>query len=308
VADIPDVSAVRAYLLDLQERICAELAAGDGGMGFREDAWERPEGGGGRTRVMEEGAVFEKAGVNFSQVSGARLPPSATVQRPELAGRSFQALGVSLVIHPRNPYVPTSHANVRFFVAEREGQAPVWWFGGGFDLTPYYGFREDAVHWHRTAREACAPFGPDVYARFKRWCDEYFYLKHRGEPRGIGGLFFDDLNEWGFDDCFAFLRSVGDHYLPAYLPIVRRRRDTAYGEREVAFQHYRRGRYVEFNLVYDRGTLFGLQSGGRTESILMSLPPQVSWRYDWHPEAGTPEAELYETFLKPRDWLADDGP
>jgi coproporphyrinogen III oxidase len=307
VADIPDVSAVRAYLLDLQERICAELAAEDGGMGFREDAWERPEGGGGRTRVMEEGAVFEKAGVNFSQVSGARLPPSATVQRPELAGRSFQALGVSLVIHPRNPYVPTSHANVRFFVAEREGQAPVWWFGGGFDLTPYYGFREDAVHWHRTAREACAPFGPDVYARFKRWCDEYFYLKHRGEPRGIGGLFFDDLNEWGFDDCFAFLRSVGDHYLPAYLPIVRRRRDTAYGEREVAFQHYRRGRYVEFNLVYDRGTLFGLQSGGRTESILMSLPPQVSWRYDWRPEAGTPEAELYETFLKPREWLADDG-
>jgi len=303
VADIPDVSAVRAYLLDLQERICAELAAEDGGMGFREDAWERPEGGGGRTRVMEDGAVFEKAGVNFSQVSGTRLPPSATAQRPELAGRSFQALGVSLVIHPRNPYVPTSHANVRFFVAEREGQAPVWWFGGGFDLTPYYGFHEDAVHWHRSARDACTPLGPAVYSRFKRWCDEYFYLKHRGEPRGIGGLFFDDLNEWGFDDCFAFLRSVGDHYLPAYLPIVRRRRDTAYGEREVAFQHYRRGRYVEFNLVYDRGTLFGLQSGGRTESILMSLPPQVSWRYDWRPEAGTPEAELYETFLKPRDWL-----
>ena len=308
MADIPDVSAVRTYLLGLQDRICAELAAADGGMGFREDAWERPEGGGGRTRVMEDGAVFEKAGVNFSQVSGMRLPPSATAQRPELAGRSFQALGVSLVIHPRNPYVPTSHANVRFFVAERDGQAPVWWFGGGFDLTPYYGFHEDAVHWHRIARDTCTPFGPELYSRFKRWCDEYFYLKHRGEPRGIGGLFFDDLNEWGFDDCFAFVRSVGDHYATAYLPIVRRRRDTAYGEREVAFQHYRRGRYVEFNLVYDRGTLFGLQSGGRTESILMSLPPQVCWRYDWHPEAGTPEAELYETFLKPRDWLADDGP
>jgi coproporphyrinogen III oxidase len=307
VADIPDVSAVRAYLLDLQERICAELAAEDGGMGFREDGWERPEGGGGRTRVMEDGAVFEKAGVNFSEVSGTKLPPSATAQRPELAGRSFQALGVSLVIHPRNPYVPTSHANVRFFVAERAGHQPVWWFGGGFDLTPYYGFHEDAVHWHRTARDACAPFGSEVYPRFKRWCDEYFYLKHHGEPRGIGGLFFDDLNEWGFDDCFAFVRSVGDHYADAYLPIVRRRRDTSYGEREIAFQHYRRGRYVEFNLVYDRGTLFGLQSGGRTESILMSLPPQVSWRYDWHPEPGTPEAELYETFLKPREWLAGDG-
>jgi coproporphyrinogen III oxidase len=307
VADIPDVSAVRAYLLDLQERICAELAAEDGGMGFREDGWERPEGGGGRTRVMEDGAVFEKAGVNFSEVSGTKLPPSATAQRPELAGRSFQALGVSLVIHPRNPYVPTSHANVRFFVAERAGHQPVWWFGGGFDLTPYYGFHEDAVHWHRTARDACAPFGSEVYPRFKRWCDEYFYLKHRGEPRGIGGLFFDDLNEWGFDDCFAFVRSVGDRYAAAYLPIVRRRRGTSYGEREIAFQHYRRGRYVEFNLVYDRGTLFGLQSGGRTESILMSLPPQVSWRYDWHPEPGTPEAELYETFLKPREWLAGDG-
>jgi len=307
VADAPDIAAVRTYLLGLQDRICAELAAEDGGMGFREDAWERPEGGGGRTRVMEDGAVFEKAGVNFSEVSGGRLPASATAQRPELAGRSFRALGVSLVIHPRNPYVPTSHANVRFFVAERAGHQPVWWFGGGFDLTPYYGFHEDAVHWHRTARDACAPFGPEVYPRFKRWCDEYFYLKHRSEPRGIGGLFFDDLNEWGFDDCFAFVRSVGDHYATAYLPIVRRRRDTSYGEREVAFQHYRRGRYVEFNLVYDRGTLFGLQSGGRTESILMSLPPQVSWRYDWHPEPGTPEAELYETFLKPREWLADNG-
>jgi coproporphyrinogen III oxidase len=304
VSTAPDIDAVRAYLRDLQDRICAELAAEDGGQGFREDAWDRPEGGGGRTRVLENGAVFEKAGVNFSEVSGERLPPSATAQRPELAGRGFQALGVSLVIHPRNPYVPTSHANVRFFLAEREGHAPVWWFGGGFDLTPYYGFREDAVQWHRTAWEACAPFGHDVYPRFKRWCDEYFYLKHRGEPRGVGGLFFDDLNAWGFDQSFAFMRSVGDHYLLAYLPIVRRRRDTPYGEREVAFQRYRRGRYVEFNLVYDRGTLFGLQSGGRTESILMSLPPQVDWRYDWHPEPGTPEAELYEVFLKPQDWLA----
>ena len=300
----PDIDAVRTYLLGLQDRICAELAAEDGGQGFREDAWQRPEGGGGRTRVLEDGAVFEKAGVNFSEVSGERLPPSATAQRPDLAGRGFQALGVSLVIHPRNPYVPTSHANVRFFLAEREGPAPAWWFGGGFDLTPYYGFREDAVQWHRTAWEACAPFGPEVYPRFKRWCDEYFYLKHRGEPRGVGGLFFDDLNEWGFDQSFAFMRSVGEHYPLAYLPIVRRRKDTPYGEREVAFQRYRRGRYVEFNLVYDRGTLFGLQSGGRTESILMSLPPQVNWRYDWHPESGTPEAELYEVFLKPQDWLA----
>ena len=304
MVNTPDIAAVRAYLLDLQERICAELAAEDEGKGFREDAWQRPEGGGGRTRVLEDGAVFEKAGVNFSEVSGNRLPPSATAQRPELAGRGFQALGVSLVIHPRNPYVPTSHANVRFFVAELDGHAPVWWFGGGFDLTPYYGFREDAVQWHRTAWEACAPFGPGVYPRFKRWCDEYFYLKHRNEPRGIGGLFFDDLNEWGFDDCFAFTRSVGDHFPLAYLPIVRRRKDTAFGDRELAFQHYRRGRYVEFNLVYDRGTLFGLQSGGRTESILMSLPPRVSWRYDWQPEPGSPEAELYETFLKPQDWIA----
>jgi coproporphyrinogen III oxidase len=303
VPDAPDIAAVRAYLLDLQDRICTGLAAEDGGKGFREDAWERPEGGGGRTRVMEDGAVFEKAGVNFSEVSGTKLPPSATAQRPELAGRRFQALGVSLVIHPRNPYVPTSHANVRFFCAEREGEDPVWWFGGGFDLTPYYGFREDAVHWHRTARDACAPFGAEVYPRFKRWCDEYFYLKHRGEPRGIGGLFFDDLNDWGFGDCFAFVRSVGDHYASAYLPIVQRRKLTTYGEREISFQRYRRGRYVEFNLVYDRGTLFGLQSGGRTESILMSLPPQVSWRYDWHPEPGTPEADLYEAFLKPREWL-----
>jgi coproporphyrinogen III oxidase len=294
MSDQPDIAAVKAYLLDLQDRLCAALAAEDGGSGFREDAWDRPGGGGGRTRVLEDGPVIEKAGVNFSHVTGRALPPSATAQRPELAGRGFEALGVSLVVHPRNPYVPTSHANVRFFLAEKPGEAPVWWFGGGFDLTPYYGFREDAVHWHRTAQAACAPFGDDVHPRYKQWCDAYFFLKHRNEPRGVGGLFYDDLNEGGFGRCFALTRSVADHYLPAYL------------EREVAFQRYRRGRYVEFNLVYDRGTLFGLQSGGRTESILMSLPPQVAWRYDWRPEPGTPEAELYEVFLKPRDWGGGD--
>jgi coproporphyrinogen III oxidase len=298
-----DARAVRAYLLELQDRICEALAAEDGGSGFREDSWERPEGGGGRSRVLEGGPVFEKAGVNFSHVFGSALPPSATAQRPELAGRGFQAMGVSLVIHPRNPRVPTSHANVRFFIAEKPDADPVWWFGGGFDLTPYYGVDEDAVHWHRSAEAACRPFGDDVYLRFKRWCDEYFFLKHRQEPRGIGGLFFDDLNAWGFERTFAFMRSVGDHYLPAYLPIVQRRREDPYGEREREFQLYRRGRYVEFNLVYDRGTLFGLQSGGRTESILMSLPPLVSWRYDWHPEPGSEEARLYEEFLRPRDWL-----
>jgi coproporphyrinogen III oxidase len=299
----PDISAVRRYLLELQDRICSELATEDGTEHFREDSWERPEGGGGRTRVLTEGTVFEQAGVNFSHVSGARLPPSATAHRPELAGRSFQAMGVSLVIHPRNPYVPTSHMNVRFFVAEKEGADPVWWFGGGFDLTPYYPFEEDCLHWHRTANEACGPYGSDYYARFKKWCDEYFYLKHRGETRGVGGLFFDDFGERGFEHSFGFMRSVGDHYLPAYLPIVQNRRDTLYGERERDFQLYRRGRYVEFNLVYDRGTLFGLQSGGRTESILMSLPPLVKWRYNWRPAGGTPEARLYEEFLKPREWL-----
>ncbi len=302
-----DTDAVRDYLLGLQERICDHLGREDGSTGFREDAWERPEGGGGRSRVLEDGPVFEKAGVNFSHVFGASLPPSATAQRPELAGRGFQAMGVSLVIHPRNPHVPTSHANVRFFSAEKPGAQPVWWFGGGFDLTPYYGLEEDAVHWHRTAREACRPFGEDVYPRFKHWCDEYFFLKHRNEPRGVGGLFFDDLNAWGFDRTFAFMRSVGDHYLPAYLPIVQRRRDLPHSAREREFQLYRRGRYVEFNLVYDRGTLFGLQSGGRTESILMSLPPLVSWRYDWRPEPGSAEERLYEVFLKPRDWLAGEA-
>jgi len=302
----PDVQAVKAYLLDLQDRICTGLEAEDGQGSFAEDAWERESGGGGgRSRVMAGGAVFEQAGINFSHVHGPGLPASATAHRPELAGRSFEALGVSLVIHPHNPYVPTSHANVRFFIAEKPGADPVWWFGGGFDLTPYYGFEEDAVHWHRTAKAACDPFGEEVYPRYKQWCDDYFYIKHRDEPRGIGGLFFDDLNEWGFERCFAFMQSVGDHYLPAYAPIVQRRRDTDYAERERDFQLYRRGRYVEFNLVYDRGTLFGLQTGGRTESILMSLPPLVKWRYNWSPEPGTPEARLYEYFLQPRDWLAN---
>ncbi|MEJ2059870.1 MAG: oxygen-dependent coproporphyrinogen oxidase [Gammaproteobacteria bacterium] len=305
MTDQPDIERVARYLQDLQDRICTTLAGEDDGQAFRTDAWERPGGGGGRSRVLEEGEVFEKAGVNYSHVHGEGLPASATAHRPELAGRSFQALGVSLVIHPRNPYVPTSHANVRFFIAEKPGAEPVWWFGGGFDLTPYYGDDADCVHWHRTAETACSPFGESVYPRFKQWCDEYFYLKHRQEPRGIGGLFFDDLNEWGFERSFAFMRSVGDHYLPAYVPIVQRRKQTPYGERERAFQLYRRGRYVEFNLVYDRGTLFGLQSGGRTESILMSLPPQASWRYDWHPEADTPEARLYTDYLKPRDWLTE---
>jgi coproporphyrinogen III oxidase len=298
-----NTASVRAYLLNLQDRICAAIEAEDGIERFQEDLWDRPEGGGGRSRVLSGGAVFEQAGVGFSHVFGPGLPPSATVHRPELAGRSFQALGVSLVFHPRNPYAPTTHMNVRFFIAEKEGHEPAWWFGGGFDLTPYYGFEGDCVHWHRTAREACEPFGPEVYPRYKKWCDEYFFLRHRNEPRGIGGLFFDDLSEGGFERCFAFLQSVGDHFLPAYLPILRRRKDMPHGDRERDFQLYRRGRYVEFNLVWDRGTLFGLQSGGRTESILMSLPPLVRWRYNWRPEPGTPEARLYEEFLKPRDWV-----
>jgi coproporphyrinogen III oxidase len=303
----PDIEAVRAYLLGLQDRICQELEQEDGRGRFAEDLWERPEGGGGRSRVLSDGAAFEQAGINFSHVFGAGLPPSATAHRPELAGRGFEAMGVSLVIHPSNPYAPTSHANVRFFLAEREGADPVWWFGGGFDLTPYYPFHEDVLYWHETARDACDPFGADVYPRYKKWCDEYFFLKHRDETRGVGGLFFDDLNEGGFDRCFAFMQSVGNHYLHAYRPIVARRKDIAYGERERDFQLYRRGRYVEFNLVYDRGTLFGLQSGGRTESILMSLPPLVKWRYNWKPEPGTPEADLYENFLRPRDWLGEAG-
>jgi coproporphyrinogen III oxidase len=301
----PDIHAVEVYLRMLQNRICDTLEQEDEGARFQEDAWQRPGGGGGRTRVLADGKVFEQAGVNFSHVHGSSLPPSATAQRPELAGRSFQALGVSLVIHPRNPYVPTSHANVRLFVAEKPDAEPVWWFGGGFDLTPYYPFQEDVVFWHETARSACADYGDDYYARFKRWADEYFFIKHRHETRGVGGLFFDDLNDGNFGQCFAFLRSVGDHYLQAYLPIVQRRKNTPYGERERDFQLYRRGRYVEFNLVYDRGTLFGLQSGGRTESILMSLPPLVQWRYDWKPEPGSPEESLYRDYLHARDWLGE---
>lgn len=299
-----DIAAVKAYLLALQDDICQQLAAEDGQASFVEDAWQRPAGGGGRTRVLSQGAVFEQAGVNFSHVFGDQLPASATAHRPELAGRTFQAMGVSLVIHPHNPYVPTSHANVRFFIAEKAGEAPVWWFGGGFDLTPYYGNSADCIAWHQTAKTACEPFGVDVYPRYKQWCDDYFFLKHRNETRGIGGLFFDDLNEWGFEQSFAFTRSVGNHYIQAYRPIVAKRKATPYGERQRDFQLYRRGRYVEFNLVYDRGTLFGLQSGGRTESILMSLPPLVKWQYAYEPEAGSEEATLYTDFLGKRDWLA----
>jgi coproporphyrinogen III oxidase len=299
----PDIDAVRKYLLCLQDNICSELEAIDGEAEFELDQWRREAGGGGRTRVLNEGRVFEQGGVNFSEVSGDNMPPSATANRPELAGRSFRAMGVSLVIHPRNPYVPTSHANVRFFIAEKDGEEPIWWFGGGYDLTPYYGDEDDVIHWHQTAKAACEPFGDDVYPRFKAWCDDYFYLKHRDERRGVGGLFFDDLNEWGFERCFAFMQAVGNSYLPAYLPIVQRRLDTPFGEQERDFQLYRRGRYVEFNLVYDRGTLFGLQSGGRTESILMSLPPLVKWRYNWQPETGSAEAKLYTDFLLPRDWV-----
>ncbi len=296
---------VKDYLLGLQDRICQRLEQLDAEQVFREDAWTRPEGGGGRTRVLEQGRLIEKGGVNFSHVHGDRLPPSATASRPELAGRSFQAMGVSLVIHPRNPYVPTSHANVRIFVAEKAGEEPVWWFGGGYDLTPYYGFEEDVIHWHKTARDACMPFGEDIYPRFKSWCDRYFFLKHRGEARGVGGLFFDDFNELGFERSFALLRAIGDSYLNAYAPLVERRRDTPYGEREREFQAYRRGRYVEFNLVWDRGTLFGLQSGGRTESILMSLPPVAQWHYDWRPLEGSAEADLYTKFLPHRNWLEE---
>ena len=296
---------VKSYLLDLQNRIVTVLERLDGSA-FRRDRWERPEGGGGESRIIEEGHLFERGGVNFSHVSGERLPGSASAARPELAGRGFEAMGVSLVLHPRNPYVPTVHMNVRFLVATKSASDPVWWFGGGMDLTPYYGFEEDARHFHATCRQALEPSGADYHPRFKRWCDDYFFLRHRGEPRGVGGIFFDDLNERGFDHCFALLRSVGDHLVPAYTPIVERRRDARYGERERDFQAYRRGRYVEFNLVYDRGTLFGLQSGGRVESILMSLPPLAKWRYDWKPEPGSPEDRLYREFLRPRDWL--DGP
>ena len=299
----PDTNAIKEYLLNLQNNICLEIESEDGSAKFVEDLWDRPAGGGGRTRVLTEGDVFEQAGIGFSHVFGSEMPASATAHRPELAGRHGQAMGVSLVIHPLNPYVPTSHANVRFFIAEKEGENPIWWFGGGFDLTPYYGFEEDAIHWHRVAKTACEPFGEDVYPRYKKWCDDYFFLKHRNEPRGIGGLFFDDLNDGGFERCFNFMQSVGNHYIAAYRPIVNKRKAIHYSERERDFQLYRRGRYVEFNLVYDRGTLFGLQTGGRTESILMSLPPLVKWRYNWKPDPGSPEAKLYEVFLQPRNWV-----
>ena len=301
-----DPAAVRAYLLDLQNRIVAELERLDG-RAFYRDPWARGEGGGGESRVLEDGGVLERAGVNFSHVSGERLPPSASASRPELAGRGFEALGVSLVLHPRNPFIPTVHMNVRFLLATTARGEAIWWFGGGMDLTPYYGFEEDARHFHGRCRDALAAFGADCYPRFKRWCDEYFQLRHRDESRGVGGIFFDDLNEGGFDRCFALLRSVGDHFLPAYIPIAERRRGMPYGERERDFQAYRRGRYVEFNLVYDRGTLFGLQSGGRVESILMSLPPTAKWRYDWKPEPGSAEDRLYREFLRPRDWLGGSG-
>lgn len=310
-----NIEKVKDYLLALQDDICAQLAAEDGSMDFIIDEWQRAgeEGvmkltGGGRTRVMEGGDVIEKGGVNFSHVKGQNLPPSATAHRPELAGRSFQALGVSLVIHPRNPYVPTSHANIRLFVAEKEGEAPVWWFGGGFDLTPYYPFDADVMHWHLQSKAACDGFGEEIYPKYKNWCDEYFYLKHRDETRGVGGLFYDDLNEatfgWDFDKCFEFMQSVGNHYIKAYRPIVARRKEMEYGERQKDFQLYRRGRYAEFNLAFDRGTIFGLQTGGRTESILMSMPPLVTWKYDYHPEPGTEEANIYD-YLKPKDWLAE---
>jgi coproporphyrinogen III oxidase len=298
-----EIASVKKFLLKLQDNICQTLELVDGKSQFEEESWERAEGGGGRTRVIREGNVFEQGGVNFSHVFGGKLPPSATANRPELAGRSFQALGVSLVIHPRNPMIPTSHANVRFFIAEKEGADPVWWFGGGFDLTPFYPFDEDVLHWHQVAKDLCDPFGESVYPKYKEWCDDYFYLKHRGETRGVGGLFFDDLNEWGFDKSFEFMQAVGNGYLDAYVPVVERRKESPYTDTERDFQLYRRGRYVEFNLVYDRGTLFGLQSGGRTESILMSMPPLARWAYNYQPPPGSKEANLTENYLVSRDWL-----
>ena len=303
-----DLNQVKDYLQALQNRIIAELEQLDGKARFRRDAWDRPGGGGGLSCVLSDGGVFEQAGVGFSHVYGDKMPPSATRNRPELAGCGFQAVGVSLVIHPRNPYVPTTHANFRFFSAGGESDAePVWWFGGGFDLTPYYAFEEDVIHWHQMAKAACDPFGDHLYARYKKCCDDYFFLKHRNETRGVGGLFFDDVNEPDFGTCFEFLQAAGDSFVPAYRPIVKKRRDHPFGERQREFQLYRRGRYVEFNLIYDRGTIFGLQSGGRTESILMSLPPRVRWEYDWQPESGSAEEKLYTDFLRPRDWLGIIG-
>lgn len=299
----PNIEIVSQFLLELQDNICHALEQADGQAQFVEDNWQRAEGGGGRTRVMTEGAVIEQGGVNYSMVSGNKLPPSATAHRPELAGRHWQAVGVSLVIHPRNPHIPTSHANVRFFIAEKEGEAPVWWFGGGFDLTPYYPVEEDVVHWHQTAFNLCQPFGEDIYPAHKKWCDDYFFLKHRNETRGVGGLFFDDLNQWSFEQCLAYIKAVGLGFIDAYVPIINQRKQTEYTEAQRQFQLYRRGRYVEFNLVFDRGTLFGLQSGGRTESILMSMPPLARWEYNYQPAAGSIEALLYERYLKPQDWL-----
>ena len=299
-----DITRVSDYLKQLQQTISDFVQSSDPQSTLTEDHWDREDGGGGRSRVFSDGSVFEQAGVNYSHVFGDKLPPSATANRPALAGRSFQAMGLSLVFHPHNPYVPTTHCNVRFFIAEKDGEEPVWWFGGGFDLTPYYTTEEDCAHWHQTAKNACDPFGTEHYKKYKDWCDDYFFLKHRQEPRGIGGLFFDDYNEQNFEHSFDFMQSVGDAFLPAYLPILKRRKDTPYGDRERQFQLYRRGRYVEFNLVFDRGTLFGLQSGGRVESILMSLPPNVRWQYNWSPEPGTREAELYEKYLIKRDWVS----
>ena len=297
------IDLVKSYLLQLQDNICKEVEQLDGKSQFNEDKWTRSQGGGGITRIINKGSLFAKAGVNFSHVTGNELPPSASAQRPELAGCHYSALGVSLVIHPDNPYIPTAHANVRFFIAKKENAPPIWWFGGGFDLTPYYGFQDDCQHWHQMALNACEPFGKDIYPRFKNWCDNYFFIKHRQEARGIGGLFFDDYNESGFDHSFGLTQSIGDHFMKAYAPIVIRRQSLPFGPREKEFQLYRRGRYVEFNLVYDRGTLFGLQSGGRTESILMSLPPEVHWEYNWQPDEHSAEAKLYTDYLPARDWL-----
>lgn len=301
----PALAEVLNYLQGLQDRICTALEEADGGAQFAEESWQREGGGGGRSRVLRDGKVLEQGGVGFSHVFGEQMPASATAHRPELAGRNFNACGVSLVMHPHNPYIPTSHANVRFFIAEKEGADPVWWFGGGFDLTPFYPFDEDVKHWHEVAKKALDPFGEELYPKFKAWCDDYFWLKHRDETRGVGGLFFDDLNDRPFEECFAIMRAVGDAYLAAYLPIIERRKAVTYGERERQFQLYRRGRYVEFNLVWDRGTLFGLQTGGRTESILMSMPPLVRWEYGYTPEPGSAEERLYRDYLRPRDWLAE---
>ncbi len=301
-----DSTAVKNYLLSFQNAFFKALVGEDPHVNVKKDEWIRPEGGGGITLALENGPFIERSGVNFSHVFGSNLPPSASVHRPELAGRSFEAMGVSTIVHPRNPFAPTCHANIRLFVANKAGEAPVWWFGGGFDLTPYYGFEEDCIYWHQHAKAACDPYGPDVYPRFKKWADDYFYLKHRNEARGIGGIFFDDLSEWDFDTSFAFLKDVGEHFIQAYIPILHKRMNIPYSQSHREFQCYRRGRYVEFNLVYDRGTLFGLQSKGRTESILISLPPEVHWKYDWHPKESSEEAQLYDKFLVPKDWITTE--